>query len=70
MAAKLPPDATLIDAIYELEFRQAFQQWLAQVGPFDPEQWPATINLEKRVHLGNHPAAGHPQHDHQARGLR
>jgi hypothetical protein len=28
LAEKLPPDATLSDAIYELEFRQAAQQGL------------------------------------------
>ena len=28
---KLPPDATLADAIYELEFRQAVEQGLAEL---------------------------------------
>ena len=28
---KLPPDATLTDAIYELEFRQAVEQGLAEL---------------------------------------
>jgi hypothetical protein len=31
MAHQLPPDATLADAIYELEFRRAVQQGLEEV---------------------------------------
>ncbi len=31
VAEKLPPDATLSDAIYELEFRQAVEQGLAEL---------------------------------------
>jgi hypothetical protein len=31
MADKLPPDATLVDAIYELEFRQAVVDGLASL---------------------------------------
>jgi len=31
MAEKLPPDATLVDAIYELEFRQAVEDGLASL---------------------------------------
>ena len=31
VAQKLPPDATLADAIYELEFRQAVEQGLAEL---------------------------------------
>jgi predicted transcriptional regulator len=31
MAEKLPPDATISDAIYELEFRQAVQQGLDEL---------------------------------------
>jgi hypothetical protein len=31
VAEKLPPEATLNDAIYELEFRQAVQQGLAEL---------------------------------------
>ncbi len=31
VAQKLPPDATLSDAIYELEFRQAVQQGLDEL---------------------------------------
>jgi len=31
VAQKLPPDATLADAIYELEFRQAVEQGLASL---------------------------------------
>lgn len=31
VAEKLPPDATLIDAIYELEFRQAVEEGLASL---------------------------------------
>ena len=31
VAGKLPPDATLIDAIHELEFRQAVEQGLAEL---------------------------------------
>jgi predicted transcriptional regulator len=31
IAEKLPPDATLDDAIYELEFRQAVQQGLDEL---------------------------------------
>jgi len=31
VAEKLPPDATLVDAIYELEFRQAVQEGLASL---------------------------------------
>lgn len=31
VAEKLPPDATLVDAIYELEFRQAVLQGLAEL---------------------------------------
>ena len=31
VAAKLPPDATLLDAISELEFRQAVEQGLAEL---------------------------------------
>lgn len=31
MAEKLPPDATLSDAIYELEFRQAVEEGLAEL---------------------------------------
>jgi predicted transcriptional regulator len=31
VADKLPPDATLVDAIYELEFRQAVQEGLAEL---------------------------------------
>jgi predicted transcriptional regulator len=31
VAAKLPPDATLADAIYELEFRQAVEEGLASL---------------------------------------
>lgn len=31
VAAKLPPDATLADAISELEFRQAVEQGLAEL---------------------------------------
>jgi len=30
VAEKLPPDATLVDAIYELEFRQAVEEGLAE----------------------------------------
>ena len=32
-AEKLPPDATLVDAIYELEFRQAVEDGLAALDP-------------------------------------
>jgi predicted transcriptional regulator len=31
VADKLPPDATLVDAIYELEFRQAVEDGLAEL---------------------------------------
>ena len=31
VAEKLPPDATLTDAIYELEFRQAVEEGLASL---------------------------------------
>jgi predicted transcriptional regulator len=31
VADKLPPNATLVDAIYELEFRQAVEQGLAEL---------------------------------------
>ena len=31
IAEKLPPDATLVDAIYELEFRQAVAEGLAEL---------------------------------------
>lgn len=31
VAEKLPPDATLVDAIYELEFRQAVKEGLASL---------------------------------------
>ena len=31
VAEKLPPNATLVDAIYELEFRQAVQEGLASL---------------------------------------
>ena len=31
VAAKLPPEATLVDAIYELEFRQAVEDGLASL---------------------------------------
>jgi hypothetical protein len=31
VAGKLPPDATLVDAIYELEFRQAVQEGVASL---------------------------------------
>jgi predicted transcriptional regulator len=31
VAEKLPPDATLVDAIYELEFRQGVQQGLHEL---------------------------------------
>jgi len=31
VAEKLPPDATLVDAIAELEFRQAVEQGLAEL---------------------------------------
>ncbi len=31
VAQKLPPDATLADAIYELEFRQAVEQGLTEL---------------------------------------
>lgn len=31
VAEKLPPDATLTDAIYELEFRQAMEEGLAEL---------------------------------------
>src|SRR5437867_10621208 len=31
VAEKLPPDATLVDAIYELEFRQAIEDGLASL---------------------------------------
>ena len=31
VAKKLPPDATLVDAIYELEFRQAVEEGLASL---------------------------------------
>ncbi len=31
VAEKLPPDATLADAIYELEFRQAVEDGLAEL---------------------------------------
>ena len=31
VAEKLPPDATLVDAIYELEFRQAVEQGLTEL---------------------------------------
>jgi len=31
VAEKLPPDATLVDAIYELEFRQAVEEGLASM---------------------------------------
>lgn len=31
VARKLPPDATLVDAIYELEFRQAVEEGLASL---------------------------------------
>ena len=31
VAEKLPPDATLVDAIYELEFRQAVEEGLSSL---------------------------------------
>ncbi|HZQ47424.1 MAG TPA: hypothetical protein VFC07_10460 [Verrucomicrobiae bacterium] len=31
LAEKLPPDATLVDAIYELEFRQAVEDRLTEL---------------------------------------
>jgi predicted transcriptional regulator len=31
VAEKLPPDATLVDAIHELEFRQAVEDGLAEL---------------------------------------
>jgi hypothetical protein len=31
VAEKLPPDATLVDAIYELEFRQAVEEGLTSL---------------------------------------
>ena len=31
VSERLPPDATLADAIYELEFRQAVEQGLAEL---------------------------------------
>ncbi len=31
VAEKLPPDATLVDAIYELEFRQAVEEGIASL---------------------------------------
>jgi predicted transcriptional regulator len=31
VASKLPPEATLVDAIYELEFRQAVEEGLASL---------------------------------------
>jgi hypothetical protein len=31
VAEKLPPDATLVDAIYELEFRQAVEEGLGEL---------------------------------------
>ena len=31
VSEKLPPDATLADALYELEFRQAVEQGLAEL---------------------------------------
>ena len=31
VAERLPPDATLVDAIYELEFRQAVEDGLASL---------------------------------------
>jgi hypothetical protein len=31
VAEKLPPDATLVDAIYELEFRLAVEQGIAEL---------------------------------------
>jgi predicted transcriptional regulator len=31
VAENLPPDATLVDAIYELEFRQAVEQGLTEL---------------------------------------
>ena len=31
VAEKLPPDASLVDAIYELEFRQAVAEGLAEL---------------------------------------
>jgi predicted transcriptional regulator len=31
LAEKLPPDATLVDAIYELKFRQAVEEGLASL---------------------------------------
>jgi len=31
VAEKLPPDATMVDAIYELEFRQAVAEGLAEL---------------------------------------
>lgn len=31
VAEKLPPDATLVDAIYELEFRQSVEDGLAEL---------------------------------------
>jgi predicted transcriptional regulator len=31
VAEKLPPEATLVDAIYELEFRQAVEEGLASL---------------------------------------
>jgi predicted transcriptional regulator len=31
MANRLPPDATLVDAIHELEFRQAVEEGLASL---------------------------------------
>ena len=31
VAEKLPPDATIVDAIYELEFRQAVEEGLAEL---------------------------------------
>jgi len=31
IAEKLPPDATLVDAMYELEFRQAVEEGLASL---------------------------------------
>jgi hypothetical protein len=35
VAEKLAPDATLVDAIYELEFRQAVEEGLASLGRGD-----------------------------------
>ena len=65
MAEKLPPDATLVDAIYELEFRQAVEEGLASLdrgersglyGPASLQKGRPPCKRGARIETGDYPS--------------